>query len=369
MKRRQSLFLAALLITLLSSCGSFKNYTYTSVDSLDQLDGIYLDTEVIGSAFNRPFPYDSIDIYKLDFEDKKILNLWALTPEGYKLIKSYKGKYNDKKNYFQVKLGGTFAPFLIVHRVSSDVVRMGADSLGNLFVDKRYYGYGGMIIFYGGYDYQISRTPIPGAHLQAIPTQVAGKWGFADRDGNMIIKPVYDFVRTFRDSLARVIVNGKWGLIDNVGNELCPPIYDRINPSKVDSLYYIRLADRTGMINRNGKILVPPIYDGISIPVTSSPHIFVIGLNGKKGFYENGTEILPPLADHISHSPENSERFSRKLLDYTLTIKKREYVMDRQGRLYRILAKEQKFLDSFLSKPLEYYLDEPVSYEELLDNK
>lgn len=53
-----------------------------------------------------------------------------------------------------------------------------------------------------------------------------GKWGFADANGSMVIKPQYDFVTEFNKGFAGIKQNGKWGVINESGNLVLEPKYE-----------------------------------------------------------------------------------------------------------------------------------------------
>ncbi len=54
-----------------------------------------------------------------------------------------------------------------------------------------------------------------------------GKWGFVDKDGNMIIEAKYDKVTEFNKyGFAAVKQNGKWGSINKDGKEIASTIYE-----------------------------------------------------------------------------------------------------------------------------------------------
>ena len=56
--------------------------------------------------------------------------------------------------------------------------------------------------------------------------QVNGKWGFADLNGNIVIKPQYEFCLDFTEGLAAVEVEPKkWGYIDSTGTIVIAPNY------------------------------------------------------------------------------------------------------------------------------------------------
>lgn len=54
------------------------------------------------------------------------------------------------------------------------------------------------------------------------PFQVGKKWGFVDKDQNVIIKAKYDEVGDFVKGKAVVRIGNKWGVIDEKGKELSP---------------------------------------------------------------------------------------------------------------------------------------------------
>ena len=373
----KKVFLLSIIPIIISSCASYKKYSYEPIDSLKTLDGIYHDsTKHIVNSFNL-YENDSIDIFKLNFIDNKYLQISGLTDNGYEILKTYKGKYNNKENYLQITLSKIYAPFLAVHIMRRDAVRIGKSKDNTLFVDKQYYGYGGMIFYYGGYDYQSSEHLSPISDLSIIPTQQNKKWGFADKDGNIIINAKYDFVRTFTGNVARIKLENKWGLIDKNGKEIVIPQYDKIKPTyDNDSIFYIYKGKKYGIMDINGKELVPPLFDNVSpynyeSKFSNKTHFKVI--RGKKmGIYNNGNEIVPVIADFISQGSEQIEidysKIDADLLGYTISIKRKKYLIDSEKRLYEIKKNKQKFLEAFLEKSPTYYLEQPISYEVLLEN-
>jgi hypothetical protein len=55
--------------------------------------------------------------------------------------------------------------------------------------------------------------------LKLIPYREGDKWGFCDKDMNIIIPIKYDWAYPFKEGLALVEINGKWGYIDKNGTE------------------------------------------------------------------------------------------------------------------------------------------------------
>lgn len=62
-----------------------------------------------------------------------------------------------------------------------------------------------------------------------MPVKQYSVWGFADCNGNIIIKPKYTKVGNFSGGYAIVCLNGKWGVIDTQGNEIIEIKYDEAN--------------------------------------------------------------------------------------------------------------------------------------------
>lgn len=66
--------------------------------------------------------------------------------------------------------------------------------------------------------------------IQKIATLIryrkGDKWGYIDKQGEIVIPIQYDDAGFFSEGLARVRVNGKYGFIDTKGNMVIPAVYD-----------------------------------------------------------------------------------------------------------------------------------------------
>ena len=71
-----------------------------------------------------------------------------------------------------------------------------------------------------------------------------GKWGFTDKNGNMIVEEKYDKVTEFNEyGFASVQKDGKWGSIDKEGKEVVEPTYtlnDNQEPFFIGSYYQVK---------------------------------------------------------------------------------------------------------------------------------
>jgi len=56
--------------------------------------------------------------------------------------------------------------------------------------------------------------------------QTQGKWGFVDTTGNVIVKPIYDYVGNFINGRANIEINGKQGYINKKGTVVIKQKFD-----------------------------------------------------------------------------------------------------------------------------------------------
>lgn len=74
--------------------------------------------------------------------------------------------------------------------------------------------------------------------------QKDNKWGFADKNGNMVVEAKYDKVTEFNEyGFASVQRNGKWGAINTQGEEVVEPVYnfkDELEPSFIGRYYQVK---------------------------------------------------------------------------------------------------------------------------------
>ncbi len=92
-----------------------------------------------------------------------------------------------------------------------------------------------------------------------------GKVGFADSNGNEVIKCEYESARPFVNGVAIVTKSDKSGLIDTQGNVLLPVKYQQIVPWFGD-LYLVQDDKKVGLVNNQGTTILPVTYSFISKP-------------------------------------------------------------------------------------------------------
>ncbi len=88
----------------------------------------------------------------------------------------------------------------------------------------------------------------------------AGKYGFEDGEGNILIAPQYNIAYDFKDGLAQVQLNNQWGFIDKKGTVICEIQYSDCNAFS-EGLAVVQKNGKYGYINNQGKIVIPLQFD------------------------------------------------------------------------------------------------------------
>lgn len=119
------------------------------------------------------------------------------------------------------------------------------------------------------------------------------KYGFADRNGNVVIDPQYDRVTSFRDGLAAVQLRGNCGFIDKNGNTVVKFEYDSAHSFSEGLAGVQKNTDGLwGYIDKTGKLVIDFKYkqilwfkDGLAKVARRDGTIFYINKNGTE-YYE-----------------------------------------------------------------------------------
>jgi len=111
--------------------------------------------------------------------------------------------------------------------------------------------------------------------------EIEGKYGYIDKDKNLVIKAMYDDAYPFCNGDAPVKMNGKWGLIDKKGKYIIDPEYDDIE-SFHEGLALVELHGKSGYINRQGEIVIPIVYEQASVFQNGQA---LVSLDGKSFYH------------------------------------------------------------------------------------
>lgn len=147
-------------------------------------------------------------------------------------------------------------------------------------------------------------TPSPASRLgprKLLPTKINGRYGYSNRQGQLVIPAQFDMASAFFEGLAAVCVGpckykvvkkcrytqsssvelweGKWGFIDESGKYVVNPQYDAVHvfieglaavclgeecEARIwDSGYKRKHAVKWGFIDRRGQVVIEPRYNAI----------------------------------------------------------------------------------------------------------
>lgn len=99
---------------------------------------------------------------------------------------------------------------------------------------------------------------------ELIEFEIERKWGFKNKQGEIIVEPQFDRVKQIKESLlVAVKLNNKWGFANKKGEIIIQPQFDDfyVHWFSDQRLIGVKLDNKWGFINRNGKIIVEPQFE------------------------------------------------------------------------------------------------------------
>jgi len=125
------------------------------------------------------------------------------------------------------------------------------------------------------------------------PVVVNGKWGYINRQLQMVVQPRFDFASDFMFGVASDVINGKFNYI-NIKGEIIPLQGNEhlVGCSEGICLFWKEKFNKVGFVREDGQIIVAPRF--------SNAHFFSEGLAGvcegkQCGFIDRtGKWALPP---------------------------------------------------------------------------
>lgn len=127
-------------------------------------------------------------------------------------------------------------------------------------------------------------------------TQKKEKFGYADENGNWVIKAQFDKAYPFEGDRAKVCKGNKWGYINTQGKPVIAIQYDNIENFE-NGIARVKKGDKYGCIKEDGTIYIKPDYNFIGSP--NADGYLWVG-KGKSldvalfGLYHNDKLIIQP---------------------------------------------------------------------------
>lgn len=258
---------------------------------------------------------------------------------------------NDALGYITVKKGNLFGIYFSKSKdkkkTNIEFDRVSADGYGAIMASKNKK----MGIF------SLDGTPITDfeydsdfiAQLSGIGYRISKdkKRGIVDKQGKVIVEPIYDDVDTFsfdnREAL-KVSQNGKIGVVNLKGEIIVPVAYDYIDELNKNYRVIIDKPERkVGLIARNGTVILPAENKWIGkTPGTSGPVLLLNYSDYEFNFLDKDNKLI---------LPQNVSKYGYVLDEYKLKNATHNllYVKTKEGKMGLLHENEGK-----LAVPMVY---------------
>jgi len=124
-----------------------------------------------------------------------------------------------------------------------------------------------------------------------IPFEVNRNWGAKDKDGVVVVPPIYKNVLLFRGGISAARLDKKIGYVDSEGRVAIPFDYDSgLNP--VYGLVGVCAEGKCGYLDTKGNVVIPLIYKEISYFGDKVPIAVVKGERGWGVIDTAGREVV-----------------------------------------------------------------------------
>ena len=124
------------------------------------------------------------------------------------------------------------------------------------------------------------------------------KWGFVDKEGNLIIDYKYTEALYFEEDLAPVRIEDKWGFINTKGETIIDFKYDMASMFDPETkLACVQKDNLFGMIDTKGNVVIEFKYDYLNM---FSEGLAQAGIDDKYGFIDvNGNVVVDLKYDNV----------------------------------------------------------------------
>lgn len=158
----------------------------------------------------------------------------------------------------------------------------------------------------------------------------AVKWGYANKEGALVIGPTFEMAREFAENgLAPVKQNALWGYIDTSGNFVIAVQFEDAEPFAENGFACIKANNSWGYINKKGTLLINPQFDS-AFPFADNG-LALVSIGGKYGYInEAGVYVIEPRFDAARSFDENGYAAVLAFENWGMIDKRGEWVINPQ---------------------------------------
>jgi hypothetical protein len=121
-----------------------------------------------------------------------------------------------------------------------------------------------------------------------------GKWGFADKDANLVIECKYEDAFGFDEERAAVLAESGWTFVDPAGNELSSGGFAG-GHSYQDGMCPVKIDGKWGFLDQSGALAIPAEYDWVGYFSDGLAAAFVADTDSVAlATDRDGVHVLPP---------------------------------------------------------------------------
>ena len=131
-----------------------------------------------------------------------------------------------------------------------------------------------------------------------LAARIEGKFGYLNKDGQIVIPAQFDRAMGFCEGLARVGIGEKQGYIDEKGQIVIPLKFDEAHPF-CEGLAGARVGEKFGFIDKSGEFVIDPEFDVVE---HFSEGRAAVKVGEKWGYVDReGRYVAKPQFDKVWH--------------------------------------------------------------------
>lgn len=132
------------------------------------------------------------------------------------------------------------------------------------------------------------------------------KYGYIDKSGSFVIRPIFEDAKVFSEGLAWASKEGAYGIIDKTGRFIIEPQFKESYSHFSEGLVSARRGYYSGYIDKTGRFVIEPKFE---IAKNFHDGLALVMIGGKYGYInKSGILVVPPQFDEAFDFQEGRAR-------------------------------------------------------------